>query len=47
VYGCLSKEEEQEQYERVKEERRVATTDGETEGVGELGGGREGGRDGA
>jgi len=28
VYGCLSKEEEQEQYERVKEERRVATTKG-------------------
>jgi len=28
VYGCLSKEEEQEQYKRVKEERRVATTKG-------------------
>ena len=28
MYGCLSKEEEQEQYERVKEERRVATTKG-------------------
>ncbi|EKU23416.1 hypothetical protein NGA_0702000, partial [Nannochloropsis gaditana CCMP526] len=28
VYGCLSKEEEQRQYDRVKEEKRVASTPG-------------------